>query len=239
VGKWWLLIIIAVVFAAVYKRLGQRIGSGAARRRFSRFIPMLFLGALLVYTGQRGNLLSKSIMHFVRDELPIGLAALEWFALLVWPIRKQQYGEVLQDLGPHPARRAMLLMALSGALGGVASLVGNIEESGFHWSALGTEAFLFSSAIAGLVVARSRVYATQRGIVRFEHQFDWDSIESWTFERGGTVDLLKLRVRTWVPWGRRPTIDVPVEHRPVLEQLLRDHAAPSTSGTPQQALRAE
>jgi len=225
--RWWVLVFAVLALIGGYKGLSQRIGSGAARRRLSRVIPLLVVGAAMVYFSRGGGTMSKSVLEFLQNELPLALAAVEWYALISWPARKRKYGSALQDLGPHPARRTMLVMAISGVLGGAASLLGGIEESGFRWSALGAEIFLFSSAIVAWAVARSRVYATARGIVRFDHQFEWNAIQAWQFERGGTVDLLKLRVRTRLPWARSQTLEVPVQQRPLLEQQLREHDLPA------------
>jgi hypothetical protein len=246
----WPLLLFAGVFVFVYARLRRRIGSEQTRRRFFRFVPMLLAGIALFAFAQRGSVVSKSVLQFLQDYFTLGLAGAEWFALLTWPIRKRRAGKLLQDLGPHPAARTMWFLALSSVLAGVASLMGNMEKTGFHWSILGTEAFLFSSAIVAVVIARSRVTATERGLLRFDHQFDWNQIRSWTFVRGGVVDLLELRVRTWIPWVKNPTIEVPIESRPILERLLSEHAPASGVGTthssvehadsiPQQALRSE
>ncbi len=221
------MVIMGVAMAVGYSQARRTIGQDAARRRMLRIAPMLPVVFALVIFGQRGSTLGTVAWETLTTWLPLLLSGAEWFALLTWPIRKERAGKILQDLGPHPARVAMWLLAVSGVLSGAGSLMGNIGESGFHWTILTDEVFAFSSAIAAFVVARSRVQVRERGLLRFDLQFRWDQIESWTFERGGTMDLLRLRVRTIIPWGRKLTLPVPVEQRPVFEQLLIQHASPS------------
>src|SRR5688572_25469224 len=191
------VLVLAIMVAAMGLGMSQvrkRLGRDAARQGVIRVAPFIVLTFALIVLSQREGVLGNATDNTVQIILPLGLAALEWALLLTWPVRKRRAGKVLEDLGPHPARAAMWWRFISGVLSASATIVESVSKGIFDWRTLGAETFLFSSAIAALVVARSRVAITERGYLRFDLRFNWEQIESWQFEPGGTMEILRLRV---------------------------------------------
>ncbi|MEX2282512.1 MAG: hypothetical protein WEE89_08510 [Gemmatimonadota bacterium] len=224
------VLVLAIMVAAMGLGMSQvrkRLGKEAARQGVIRVAPFIVLTFALIVLSQREGAIGNAADNTVQIILPLGLAALEWAVLLTWPVRKRRAGKVEEDLGPHPARAAMWWLVISCVLSASATIVESVGKGIFDWRTLGAETFLFSSAIAALVVARSRVHITERGYLRFDLRFTWEQIESWKFERGGTLDVLRLRVRTNIPWGRTLLLEMEPGQRPVVEKWLATRAAPS------------
>jgi hypothetical protein len=209
-----IVVSLAIGFAIARRRLGTR-----------RALRNTAIGLTMVGIGVGGVALRRSTaipIDSFMAALPLIAAGAEWFTILTWSQRKRRAGRIIEDLGPHPAGRIALtvgVFALVALAGDIAAAIGS---GTLRSSDIALQILLFSSAITAWFMARTRVYVTTEGILRFDKLIRWDDIESFEWSRGGTIDFLTVRLKKPHLFSRTIKLDVSVEQRPALERWLAE-----------------
>lgn len=211
----------AGLVAVGFGRMRKQAGQPEAAKRTLLIVGMFALGAGLTKlkdVGLRTDL--------ILSVLPLFIAFAEWKTFVGWPGRKRAAGQLLADLGPHPSRRAALLLGVSGLLTSAADLLAGGPVT---VASVALQILFLSTAIFSFVVARSRISATKQGILLFEKLIKWDNIASYEWVRGGKHDFLFVTPRTRMLFGQRIKLELTGEQRERIQPWLEQHA-PATPG---------
>jgi hypothetical protein len=211
-----LVMVVSLAIGFVVAR--RRFGTRRALRNMALALTMTCIGVGAVALRRSSDIPIDSML----SALPLIAAAAEWFTILTWAQRRRRAGQIVEDLGPHPARRIAIVVGAASVLAMVADIVAAITSGTLRSSDIALQILLFSSAITAWFMARTRVYVTTDGILRFDKLIRWDDIESFEWSRGGTIDFLTVRLKKRHLFRRKIKLEVPVEQRPALERWLAE-----------------